>query len=203
MHHIVNHDISVKHSYVWEQRKLDEISSISSGGTPRRDVAEYWNGNIPWVTTAEVNYQLIVDTAEKITSNGMASSAAKMIPKGSIVMAMYGQGKTRGQVGILGMDAATNQANANITVHNSSLTKIVYYQLESNYSRIRRLANEGGQANLSLGIVSNLTISITHDDEAVKIAKVLDEISQTVALHQRKYFSLPPPKLHYFITYRF
>lgn len=170
----------------WEQRKLDEISSISSGGTPRRDVAEYWNGNIPWVTTAEVNYQLIVDTAEKITSNGMASSAAKMIPKGSIVMAMYGQGKTRGQVGILGMDAATNQANANITVHNSSLTKIVYYQLESNYSRIRRLANEGGQANLSLGIVSSLTISITHDDEAVKIAKVLDEISQTVALHQRK-----------------
>ena len=98
----------------WKLSTIDEISIVSSGGTPSRKNDSYWGGKIPWVTTAEVQYKVIEDTAEKITEEGLANSSAKLFPRGTILMAMYGQGKTRGQVGVLGVEAATNQACAAI-----------------------------------------------------------------------------------------
>ncbi len=145
----------------WEQRKLGEVADISSGGTPSRDICSYWNGDIPWATTAEVNYSLILETAEHISTSGLSNSSAKIMPVGTILMAMYGQGKTRGQVAILGIEAATNQANANIVVNQGINNAFVYYQLVKNYKSIRLSANEGGQANLSLGIVKDLPIAFT------------------------------------------
>ncbi len=86
----------------WKLGTIEEISSVSSGGTPSRKNESYWNGNIPWVTTAEVQFKIIEDTAEKITEEGLANSSAKLFPVDTILIAMYGQGKTRGQVAKLG-----------------------------------------------------------------------------------------------------
>ena len=171
----------------WEQRKLGEVATISSGGTPNRETPSYWNGDIPWATTTEVNYQIIKKTNEKITFEGLNNSSAKLMPKGTILMAMYGQGKTRGQVGILGIKSTTNQANANIVVNNHTNNFFVYQQLVKNYEEIRKSANEGGQANLSLSIVKNLNISWTSNlEEQQKIGSFFKQLDDTIALHQRK-----------------
>ncbi|GAB4364081.1 MAG: hypothetical protein Kow0060_21060 [Methylohalobius crimeensis] len=96
--------------------RLGDIAEIYSGGTPSRTKPSYWNGNIPWIKTAQIQNGLITekDVEEWITEEGLKHSSAKMVPKGTILMAMYGQGKTRGQVAILGIPATINQACAAI-----------------------------------------------------------------------------------------
>ena len=171
----------------WERCRLGEVAEITSGGTPNREISDYWNGEIPWATTAEVNYSLIEHTAENITKTGLDNSSAKIMPIGTILMAMYGQGKTRGQVAILGIEAATNQANANIVVNNDVNNYFVYHQLVKNYLTTRASANEGGQANLSLGIVKDLHISFTKDlTEQFKIGTFFSTLDRIITSHQRK-----------------
>jgi type I restriction enzyme S subunit len=93
----------------WEVCKVGDVAKIQSGGTPTREVADNWSGGtIPWVKTGEINYCVIHDTEEKITPTGLAYSSARLYPKGTLLMAMYGQGITRGRVGLLGIEAATN-----------------------------------------------------------------------------------------------
>lgn len=98
----------------WGESVLGDVSRVTSGGTPSRNNNNYWGGTIPWVTTAEVDFNTITDTAEKITEEALNNSSAKLFPKGTILMAMYGQGKTRGKVAKLGIKASTNQACAAI-----------------------------------------------------------------------------------------
>ncbi|MGG4403277.1 restriction endonuclease subunit S [Paenibacillus amylolyticus] len=171
----------------WEQRELSDVAQISSGGTPNRKKSSYWNGTVPWVTTAEVNYSLITDTNEKITLEGLNSSSAKLLPIGTILMAMYGQGKTRGKVAILGIEATTNQANANIVVTPIVNNLFIYYQLEKQYEILRNLANEGGQANLSLGIIKNIPMFVSSNlSEQEKIGDLFKQFDHLITLHQRK-----------------
>src|SRR5947199_90724 len=94
----------------WDVFPLGEHHAVGSGGTPSRSVHAFWNGGtIPWVKTTEVNYCVIRETEERITQAGLESSAAKLLPAGTLLMAMYGQGVTRGKVAILGVEAACNQ----------------------------------------------------------------------------------------------
>ncbi|WP_149096246.1 restriction endonuclease subunit S [Paenibacillus terrae] len=171
----------------WEHRKLSDVAQISSGGTPNRKKNSYWNGTIHWATTAEVNYSVITDTNEKITLEGLNSSSAKLLPIGTILMAMYGQGKTRGKVAILGIEATTNQANANIVVSPIVNNLFIYYQLEKQYEILRNLANEGGQANLSLSIIKNISISVSSNlSEQEKNGNLFKQFDHLITLHQRK-----------------
>lgn len=157
----------------WKLSTIDEISIVSSGGTPSRKNDSYWGGKIPWVTTAEVQYKVIEDTAEKITEEGLANSSAKLFPRGTILMAMYGQGKTRGQVGVLGVEAATNQACAAIILRPGYEMNYYYQYLISQYDNIREMANSGSQENLSAGIVKSIQVPVPPFPEQKKIAQVL------------------------------
>ena len=94
----------------WEKNTMEEICKITSGGTPSRTVNDYWNGEIPWISTTLIDFNTINAANEYITEAGLQNSSAKIFPKNTILMAMYGQGKTRGKVAILGIEAATNQA---------------------------------------------------------------------------------------------
>ncbi|WNN88088.1 restriction endonuclease subunit S [Gloeocapsopsis dulcis] len=86
----------------WNVQKLGEIAKLKSDGTPNREKTEYWNnGSIPWVKTTEVNYNLIQEKEKHITQEGLDNSSAKIFPKGTLLMAMYGQEITRGRVAIL------------------------------------------------------------------------------------------------------
>jgi type I restriction enzyme S subunit len=142
----------------WEVKCLGEIASVSAGGTPHRSNPLYWNGDIPWITTSEVS-QCTIDHAEQfITKEGLNNSAAKMTPSGTILMALYGQGKTRGKVAILGIEASTNQACAAISLKKDAHPPFVFQFLASQYEAIRNLSNIGNQENLNSAIVRSINI---------------------------------------------
>ena len=141
----------------WEKVTLGEVATISSGSTPSRSNASFWNGTIPWVTTTQIQNNIINlnDVKEFITDDGLKKSSLKIIPKGTLLMAMYGQGKTRGQVGILNFDSTINQACAAIKVSQKVSSLFLYQYFQFKYEDIRALSNSGGQKNLSAEIIKS------------------------------------------------
>lgn len=142
--------------------KLLELCSIGSGGTPKRSRKDYYQGNIPWVKTGEVLNDIIYETEEKISVSAINESSAKIYPKGSIIIALYGQGATRGRTAKLGIDAATNQACA--VLHNFKqdivLNNYIWIYLINEYEKLRSMASGNNQPNLNLGMISNYLIQI-------------------------------------------
>ena len=163
----------------WEVKRLGEISEISSGGTPLREKTEYWNGDIPWITTSLINQPIINKADEFITELGLYNSAAKIIKEGTLLMAMYGQGMTRGKVSKLNISAATNQACAAIQIK-ENYTDYIFYTLDYLYYDIRSLSNDGGQKNLSLELIKNIKISIPSIVEQKKIAELLSTWDEAI-----------------------
>ncbi|HCO82941.1 MAG TPA: hypothetical protein DIT95_05350 [Arenibacter sp.] len=132
---------------------IEQLGKVYSGGTPSRKISKYWGGNIPWIKTAEVNYQIINEAEEYITKEGLKNSAAKLIPAGSVLVAMYGQGVTRGRVAITGIEASCNQACAIIETSNVVNSRFIYSYLEYKYEELRSLAHGANQQNLNLGMI--------------------------------------------------
>jgi len=143
----------------WKTVTIGDIADLSSGGTPSRTNSQYWNGSIPWVTTSLINFCIIEKANEFISELGLKESSAKIFPKGTILMAMYGQGITRGKVAILAINAATNQACAAILLKASINTDFLFQNLAYRYDEIRNLSNSGGQENLSAGLIEGIRIS--------------------------------------------
>lgn len=169
-------------------KSLSEVTDMASGGTPNRKIAEYWNGDIPWVTTAEVaQNRIITNTKERITEIGLKNSSAKIFPANSILLALYGQGKTRGKVALLGIEASTNQACLAIIPNQDELeVGFLYYYLENSYEKMRSMANTGGQDNLSMAIVREMTITYPSLDKQKKISKLFTTIDSKIQLQQEK-----------------
>lgn len=178
----------------WEKNTMEEICKITSGGTPSRTVNDYWNGEIPWISTTLIDFNTINAANEYITEAGLQNSSAKIFPKNTILMAMYGQGKTRGKVAILGIEAATNQACAAILLKDGFNTNFVFQNLAGRYEEIRELSNQGGQENLSGGLIENIPITIpVNPNEQQKIASCLSSIDELINAQSQKAEAL---KLH-------
>ena len=170
----------------WKKGVLEDISTISSGGTPNRQVDEYWHGgDVPWVTTTEVKFGVITETEQRITQEGLNNSSAKLFPKDTILLAMYGQGKTRGQVAKLGIEASTNQACAAIQLKQGFDVDYYFQYLKNQYLNIRGLANSGGQKNLSSGIVKSIHVPIPPLNEQRKIAEILSTWDKAISTTER------------------
>lgn len=173
----------------WEVGKIGDVAKTRSGGTPARDNAKFWkNGTIPWVKTGEIDYRVIQDTEEHITADGLANSAAKLFPKGTLLMAMYGQGVTRGRVGILGIDATTNQACAAIIPRSESevSSRFLYYWLEYHYEDLRKLGHGANQRNMNAALIRGFPLACPDRDEQDEIVTVLSSLDCKLALHGRK-----------------
>jgi len=179
----------------WNSTRLNKIASISSGGTPSRAKTEYWNGNIPWASTTLIDFNEIKKVNEFITPLGLENSSTKIFPKGTILMAMYGQGKTRGKVAILGLDASINQACAAITLKKGLNTNFVFQNLAGRYDEIRSISNPGGQENLSGELIKNITICYPNviSGEQQKIAECLSSLDDLITSQSEKIEQL---KLH-------
>lgn len=169
----------------WLRRTIDDIANVSSGGTPSRSEPIYWGGSIPWVTTAEVDFCEITDTNEKITEIGLNNSSAKLFPPGTILMAMYGQGKTRGKVAKLGIEASTNQACAAIILRENFYVDFYFQYLQSKYENIRELSNSGGQENLSGTIVKSIPVPVPPLPEQKKIAQILSTWDKAITTTEK------------------
>jgi type I restriction enzyme S subunit len=173
----------------WTESRLGTVARFSSGGTPSREVSEYWTGGtIPWVKTTEINYETITETEERITEAGLNNSSAKIFPVGTLVMAMYGQGVTRGRVGILGIAAATNQASAAIMPHSEEevSTVFLYHFLEFHYEYLRQRGHGANQTNLSLTLLKQFPVYYPKHREQLGIVAVLRAVDEKRAIHERE-----------------
>ncbi len=149
---------------------LFDLCSIGSGGTPSRHRPNYFGGSIPWIKTAEVRHEVITTTEETLTEEGLKNSSAKIYPKGSLIVAMYGQGATRGRTAKLGINAATNQACAVLFNLDPRIeTDFLWYFLMSQYDNMRTLASGNNQPNLNADMISNLRIPVPPLAEQQKI----------------------------------
>lgn len=167
--------------------RLGEIAQVTSGGTPDRERPEYWGGTIPWVKTSliqncEIN---LADIDEFITEEGLKKSAAKIIPAGSILMAMIGQGKTRGQVAILNTDAAINQNCAALILNQNVDTRYVYQQLLYRYEELRAASNSSGQQNLNAGLIRDFSIPYVEKSQQSAIGMMLTDWDTAIEITER------------------
>ena len=123
----------------WKWAKIGEVLEVSVGSTPSRKEPKFWRGDIPWVSSGEVAFCRINSTKESITKLGLENSSTQIHPIGTVMLGMIGEGKTRGQVAILNINACHNQNTAAIRINAKYLSKFVYHFFEKNYNENRKL----------------------------------------------------------------
>ena len=158
---------------------MSDISvKISSGGTPKTSEPSYYNGNIPWLRTQEVDFNEIWDTDVKITESGLKNSSAKVIPANCVIVAMYGA--TVGKSAVNKIPLATNQACANIQVNpDVAYYRYVFHWVSYNYKKIKSLG-AGSQTNINSQTVKNFRIPIPPLEKQKQIVSILDKFDALV-----------------------
>jgi len=160
---------------------IGQAFRVTTGGTPSRSYPAYWGGSIPWVSSGEVAFCRIRDTREKITELGEAESNAKRYPPNTILIAMIGQGKTRGQCAILDCEAATNQNVAGIHVYETQhVPEYVYHWLVARYLESRSAEIGTAQPALSGQRVRKMPIPLPLVEEQHRIVAYLNTLQAKV-----------------------
>lgn len=159
----------------WAQTKLGEVAQWGSGGTPSRSNASYFNGSIPWVKTGELGPRLLLTSEEHITPEAIAASSAKVFPKGSVILAMYGA--TIGKTSMLGIDAATNQACAvGMPLRGVLAPEFLLHYLTSQKAAFVAAGQGGAQPNISQSVVRQWPVPLPPLAEQKRIADKLDTV---------------------------
>ena len=172
----------------WLWVNLGEVFDTYVGATPSRSKNNFWGGNIPWVSSGEVNFCTIFDTKEKISTEGLNNSSTSLHPIGTVLLGMIGEGKTRGQPAILGIESCNNQNSAAIRVSESKCSaKYIYYYLYFVYEKNRKLSSGNNQPALNKKRVQMIPLPIAPEKEQEIIANeidskfsVIDKIEQVV-----------------------
>lgn len=163
----------------------DVVSIARSGATPLRSNGSFYGGSVPWLKSGEVIGDGISSAAESITEAGLAGSAAWLVPAGAVVVAMYGDGKTRGQVGRLAAPMSTNQAILALVADESKADPdFLYYWLRSRQKELRNKSAGAAQKNLSKGLVGSEPfpeMSVADQATAVQQVKSLERTREIVA----------------------
>lgn len=158
----------------WQIKTLGEVCETTSGGTPSRGNASYYNGTIPWVKSGELNKGVIYDTEEKITEEAIKNSSAKIFPKGTLLIALYGA--TIGKLAFLGVDAATNQAVCGIYQNDSIDSKYIYNFLFHKKQDLVKQGIGGAQPNISQTILKKLAIPLPPLETQQAIVSKIEEL---------------------------
>lgn len=159
----------------WNAASLRWMSKRYAGGTPDKGNEAYWeDGEIPWINSGSVNDGYITQPSELITREGFANSSAKWIPKDALVMALAGQGKTKGMVAQLGIPTTCNQSMAALIPDHRFEPRYLYYWLTANYQNIRNLAGGEARDGLNLEMLGSIPCPVPPVDEQQTIARFLD-----------------------------
>ncbi len=164
----------------WQQIKLADVAQVKTGATPLKKNAEYYEGgSIPWVTSGLLNELFIDEVAQKITELAVKETNAKVFPKHTLLVAMYGEGQTRGRVSELLIEASTNQACAAIIFEKPSidLQPFIKYFFLKNYEDIRNLSSGGVQPNLNLGIIKKTELLLPPLNEQHRIVTKIETLT--------------------------
>jgi len=172
----------------WKKKKLGDICTTTSGGTPNRSNGSYFNGTIPWVKSGELDKGLILDTEEKITEEALKNSSAKVFPKGTLLIALYGA--TIGKLAFLGIDACTNQAICGIYKNDNIDSNFLYYFLFFKKSSLIDKGIGGGQPNISQGILKDLKIPVPPLPIQQQIVSELDTLNDIISKKKQQLVDL-------------
>jgi type I restriction enzyme S subunit len=159
--------------------RVDLLCEVATGSTPARNRSHYYDGPNPWIKTGEVDSPLIMAAEEHISDEAIRETNCKLFPIGTLLIAMYGQGKTRGKVGMLGIPAATNQACAAILPSQNIDRQFLHTQLTLMYEHLRAMGRGGNQENLNLGMIKSLEVLIPPShlvDEFIRIRHRVTEM---------------------------
>ena len=164
----------------WEVKSIGSLTSLTAGGTPSTQIKDYWNPKeVPWLSSGEVNKKIINFTDNMISKQGLNNSAAKFIPKYSVLIALAGQGKTRGTVAISEIELTTNQSVASILPSEKLDMYFIYYNLDSRYEEIRSMSTGvGGRGGLNLAILKSIKIALPPQKEQKQIAEILSTVDK-------------------------
>ncbi len=171
----------------WEVKKIDLISeAVFAGGTPSTRNNEFWNGDIPWMSSGEINNKMIWDTEKRITKKGFESSSTRWVAENSVLIALAGQGKTRGTVALNKIKLCTNQSLAAIVTGANLNSMFLFHNLDSRYDELRRLSTgDGGRGGLNLQIIKNIKVKIPPIKEQQKIATILSTWDKAIELKEK------------------
>ncbi|WP_288397921.1 restriction endonuclease subunit S [uncultured Acinetobacter sp.] len=165
----------------WVWQNLGSISTIGTGVTPLKGRADYYNnGHISWVTSKATGDDFVFESEQKITEVALSECRLKLFPAGTLIVALYGQGKTRGQVSELLIESTINQALAAVVVNPDHNSKFVKYFLKRSYLLLRSKASGGTQENLNLSIIKAIQVPLPDIQQQRKIVLSLDALNDQV-----------------------
>ena len=167
------------------KQPLSEVAEITTGSTPGRGSDGYYGGNIPWIKTTEVTGGEIHDTEEKLTESGLKAIRGKLHPINSIVVAMYGQGQTRGRCALLRIEASCNQACGVVRPSEEFVPWFMFTQLLLAYERLRALGRGGNQENLNLQLLGSFEVLLPPLPLQQTFATRIASIEALKATHRR------------------
>ena len=174
-----NHEIP----HGWEVKRLGEIATFFSGGTPPTSVSAYYGGGIAWITSGDLNKSVITDVSGRITEAGLENSSAKLIEENTLLIALYGA--TSGVTAISRIRAAINQAVLAI-VPKTDISLFLFYKLSYLKDWIITTYTQGGQPNLSGDIVKAIEISFPPLPEQTAIAAIISDMDTEIAALEQK-----------------
>ncbi|MDO5005542.1 MAG: restriction endonuclease subunit S [Ligilactobacillus salivarius] len=174
--------------FTWERKKLGDVAKITPGGTPSKNISNYWYPKeIPWLSSGEINKEIIFSTDGMISKKGFNNSSAKWIKQDSVLIALAGQGKTRGKVAINRIPLTTNQSIAGIEPSNEVYYKFLYHQLTKDYLKLRLISSgDGSRGGLNKKLLNDYAVNLSSIDEQHKLGILLSHIDNTLQLHERK-----------------
>ncbi|MEC1502347.1 restriction endonuclease subunit S [Bacillus sonorensis] len=180
----------------WEQRKIGDHAEILTGGTPKTQIKEYWEpSEIPWMSSGEVNKKRLSSTDNMISILGFKNSSARWVKENSILIALAGQGKTRGTVAINEIPLTTNQSIAAIVPKEELHYEFVFQSLEKRYEELRLISSgDGTRGGLNKQLVADVVIISPSIAEQFKIGNFFKQLDDMIALHQKELTTLKQTK---------
>lgn len=157
----------------WVWANIDQLADVGTGATPKRGQSRYYGGDIPWVTSAVVNVAFVEEATEFVTAEALAETNLTLYAPGTLLVAMYGEGKTRGKCSELRIAATTNQALAALQT-GTSIKEYLKLFLDFNYEETRKVASGGVQPNLNLSLVRAICVPLPPVDEQHRIVAEAD-----------------------------
>jgi type I restriction enzyme S subunit len=158
----------------WRRVSIGEIASVGTGATPARSKAAFYaGGTIAWVTSAAVNKPFVDSADQSVTARALEETNLTLYPPGTLLLAMYGEGKTRGRCSELRIAATTNQALAALQTDETNRPWLKLF-LEHNYEKTRQIASGGVQPNLNLGLIRGIRLPLPPLDERQRIVADVD-----------------------------
>ena len=166
----------------WEIKQIGKFTDAVAGGTPNTTIPEYWGGDIPWMSSGELNKRRVHSVDGRITKTGLENSSTHMIPENCVLVGLAGQGKTRGTVAVNYISLCTNQSIAAIFPNDQVETEYLYQNLYSRYDELRELSSgDGGRGGLNLKLIKNLIVPIPPLPEQRRIAEALSDVDELIA----------------------